>query len=186
MQDEEYMRELSFGNDAALDTLVFRYHKPLYGYVYRLLKDEKRAEDIVQETFMKIYQQGQKGYVPDSFKPWMYKIATNGCRDYWRKASTKREYPTDTMTEGQEKIHHIIDHQLERQWMMDALDQLSPDYRAALYLRFYQDLQYAEIASTLEVPMNTVKTWISRGLKQLEGILIEDERKGRERYEGKR
>ena len=61
MQDEDYMRQLSFGNDSALDTLVFRYHKPLYGYVYRLLQDEKLAEDIVQDTFMKIYQQGQKG-----------------------------------------------------------------------------------------------------------------------------
>ncbi len=90
MQDEDYMRQLSLGNDSALDTLVFRYHKPLYGYVYRLLKDEKLAEDIVQDTFMKIYQQGQKGYIPDSFKPWMYKIATNCCRDYWRKASTRK------------------------------------------------------------------------------------------------
>lgn len=186
MQDEEYMRELSFGNDSALDTLVFRYHKPLYGYVYRLLKDEKRAEDIVQDTFVKIYQQGQKGYIPGSFKPWMYKIATNCCRDYWRKASTKREYSTDKMIEGQGNIHHIIDRQLERQWMIDALDQLSPDYRAALYLRFYQDLRYAEIAVTLEVPLNTVKTWISRGLKQLESILIEDERKGADTHEGKR
>ena len=97
MQDEDYMRQLSFGNDSALDTLVFRYHKPLYGYVYRLLQDEKLAEDIVQETFIKIYQQGKKGFVPDHFKPWMYKIATNSCKDYWKKASTQREYYTEKM-----------------------------------------------------------------------------------------
>ena len=178
MQDEDYMRQLSFGNDSALDTLVFRYHKPLYGYVYRLLKDEKLAEDIVQDTFMKIYQQGQKGYIPDSFKPWMYKIATNCCRDYWRKASTKNEYSTDRIVEGHGKVHQIIDRQLERQWMIDSLEQLSPDYRMVLYLRFYQDLQYAEIALALEIPLGTVKTWISRGLKQLEKILLEDEQKG--------
>jgi len=178
MQDEEYMRQLSFCNDSALDTLVFRYHKPLYGYVYRLLQDEKLAEDIVQDTFMKIYQQGQKGFVPDSFKPWMYKIATNSCRDYWRKASTQREYFTGENVEREGKVYHIIDRQLERQWMIDSLNQLSPDYRAVLYLRFYQDLKYEEIALALEIPLNTVKTWISRGLKQLEGILVEDERKG--------
>ncbi|MFD1929592.1 RNA polymerase sigma factor [Sporosarcina siberiensis] len=178
MQDEEYMRQLSYGNDSALDTLVFRYHKPLYGYVYRLVQDEKLAEDIVQDTFMKIYQQGQKGFVPDSFKPWMYKIASNCCKDYWRKASTKREYFTDEIVEDQGKVYNIIERQLERQWMIDALDQLSPDYRMVLYLRFYQELTYAEIALALEIPLNTVKTWISRGLKQLEGIVIEDERKG--------
>jgi RNA polymerase sigma factor (sigma-70 family) len=178
MQDEEYMHQLSFDNDSALDTLVFRYHKPLYGYVYRLLQDEKLAEDIVQDTFMKIYQQGQKGYIPDSFKPWMYKIATNCCKDYWRKASTKREYSTDEIVEGQGKIHHIIDRQLERQWMIDSLDLLPPDYRMVLYLRFYQELKYTEIALALEIPLNKVKTWITRGLKKLEGILLEDERKG--------
>ena len=86
------------------------------------LQDEKLAEDIVQDTFMKIYQQGQKGYIPDSFKPWMYKIATNSCRDYWRKASTQREYFTDRNVEREGKIHHIIDRQLERQWMIDSLN----------------------------------------------------------------
>lgn len=178
MQDEAYMRQLSMGNESALDTLVFRYHKPLFGYVYRLLQDEKLAEDIVQDTFMKIYQQGQKGFVPEQFKPWMYKIATNRCKDYWRKPSTQREYFTDKNVEVDGKIHQIIDRQLERQWMIDAMDQLSPDYRMVLNLRFYQELKYAEIALTLEIPLNTVKTWISRGLKQLEGILVEDERKG--------
>ena len=62
--------------------------------------------------------------------------------------------------------------------MIDSLNQLSLDYRTVLYLRFYQDLKYAEIALALEIPLNTVKTRISRGLKQLEGILREDERKG--------
>ena len=178
MQDEDYMRQLSFGNDSALDTLVFRYHKPLYGYVYRLLQDEKLAEDIVQETFLKIYQQAKKGYIPDQFKPWMYKIATNSCKDYWKKASTQREYFTDKEVGEKGQIHHIIDRQLERQWMIDSLNLLSLDYRTVLYLRFYQDLQYAEIALTLDIPLNTVKTRIARGLRHLEGILKEDERKG--------
>nr|WP_249316986.1 RNA polymerase sigma factor [Bacillus sp. FJAT-50079] len=172
------MRQLSYGNDAAFDPLVFRYHKPLFGYIYRLLLDEKLAEDLVQETFITIYEQGKKGFVPDQFKPWMYKIATNRCKDYWRKASTKREQITDEMIETGAQIFHLIDHQLERQWMVDSLKQLSLDYRAVLYLRFYQDLQYKEIALTLDIPIGTVKTRIARGLKQLEKILAEDERKG--------
>lgn len=177
MQDEDYMSQLSFGHDSALDTLVFRYHKPLYGYVYRLLQDEKLAEDIVQETFLKIYQQGKKGYVPDQFKPWMYKIATNSCKDYWKKAYTQREYYSAKDVEETGQIHHIIDRQLERKWMVDSLNQLSLEYRSVLYLRFYQDLKYAEIALALELSINTVKTRITRGLKHLEGILKEDDSK---------
>lgn len=178
MQDEEYMQQLSLGIDSAFDILVFRYHKPLFGYLYRLLHDEKLAEDIVQETFLKIYQQGKKGFVPDQFKPWMYKIATNACKDYWRKPTSRFEFITDKETEGPEQVHRIIDHQLERQWMVESLNQLSMDYRTVLYLRFYQDLKYAEIALVLDISINTVKTRIARGLKQLEIILMEDERKG--------
>lgn len=178
MQDEDYMSQLSYGNDSALDTLVFRYHKLLYGYAYRLLQDERLAEDIVQETFLKIYQQAQKGYVPQQFKPWMYRIATNSCKDYWRKASTKREQYTDKSLEEKGQVHHIIDRQLERRWMIDALNQLSFEYRSVLYLRFYQDLKYAEIALTLDIPINTVKVRLTRGLKYLEKILNEDNRKG--------
>lgn len=178
MQDEEYMSQLSLGNDSALDTLVFRYHKPLYGYVYRLLQDERLAEDVVQETFLKIYQQGKKGFIPEQFKPWMYKIATNSCKDHWKKAYTKREYFTDRDVEENGQIHHIIDRQLERKWMVDSLNQLSLEYRSVLYLRFFQDLKYAEIALALDITLNTVKTRISRGLKHLEGIIKEDERKG--------
>jgi RNA polymerase sigma-70 factor (ECF subfamily) len=176
MQDEEYMRQLSLGIDSAFDILVFRYHKPLFGYVYRLLNDEKLTEDIVQETFLKIYQQGQKGFVPDQFKPWMYKIATNTCKDYWRKPTSRLEYVTDKDIEGTGQVHHIIDHQLERQWMVESLNQLSIDYRTVLYLRFYQDLKYSEIALALDISINTVKTRIARGLKLLENILIADER----------
>ncbi|GKU76414.1 RNA polymerase sigma factor [Paenibacillus sp. L3-i20] len=178
MQDEHYINQLSYGNDSALDTLVFRYHKLLYGYTYRLLQDEKLAEDIVQETFFKIYQQGKKGFIPEQFKPWMYKIATNCCRDYWKKSSTQKEMSTDHNMEELGHIHHIIDHQLERKWMIDSLNQLSFEYRSVLFLRFYQDLKYAEIALTLDIPIHTVKVRISRGLKYLESIIREDDRKG--------
>lgn len=178
MQDEEYMRQMSLGIDSAFDILVFRYHKPLFGYVYRLLNDEKLAEDIVQETFIKIYQQGQKGYVPIQFKPWMYKIATNTCRDHWRKPTSRFEYVTDQHVEEKKQIYRIIDHQLERQWMVESLNKLPIDYRTVLYLRFYQDLKYSEIALALDISINTVKTRIARGLKRLEQILVEDEKKG--------
>lgn len=177
MQDEEYMLKFAQGQDSAFESLVFRYHKPLFGYLYRLLQDEKLAEDFVQETFLKIYEQGKKGFIPNQFKPWLYKIATNACKDYWKKASTKKEYMSSQEEHGQ--VYHIIDRQIERQWMVEALSQLSIDYRTVLYLRFYQDLQYAEIALALDISINTVKTRIARGLKHLEAVLKE----GEENYE---
>lgn len=91
---------------------------------------------------------------------------------------SRLEYITDKDMEGTGQIHHIIDHQIERQWMVESLNQLSVDYRTVLYLRFYQDLKYSEIALALDISINTVKTRIARGLKQLKTILRADERKG--------
>lgn len=178
MEDEEYMKQLSYGNDSAFDPLVFRYHKSLYGYVYRLTLDEKLAEDIVQETFIKIYNEGKKGHVPDMFKPWIYKIATNLCKDYWKKGSTQKEKLTDVIIDKNVPIQNIINLQMERKWMLEALSKLKIEYRTVLYLRFYQDLKYSEIALALDLSINTVKSRITRGLKHLEVILKLDARKG--------
>lgn len=177
MKDEQYMQQLALGIDSALDVLVFRYHKPLFGYVYRLVQDEKLAEDLVQETFIKIYMAGKKGFVPEVFKPWLYKIATNACRDFWRKPASYREVLVEDELNETKKVYHIMDHQIERQWMVAALNQLAPHYRTVIFLRFYQDLTYNEIAQALDIPINTVKTRIARGLKKLENIIIADEQK---------
>jgi RNA polymerase sigma factor (sigma-70 family) len=174
--DEDYMRQLAQGVDAGMDAILLRHHKPMFGYLYRMTLDERVAEDLVQETFVTVYQQGLRGFVPDQFKPWMYKIATNLCKDYWKKASTRNETPSDSPAqEMHSEVPNVADRQVERQWMIDALNQLPLSYRTALYLRFYQDLTYAEIAAVLDLPVNTVKTHVSRGLQQMENILQKEE-----------
>src|SRR5690625_6544893 len=108
----------------------------------------------------------------------MFKIDINIFKDYWKKASTLRELSTDDkIIKSKGQFHHIIDHQHEHQWMVESLNQLPINYRTVLFLRFYQDLTYAEIAVTMDRPINTIKTWLTRALKQLEIILKEDERK---------
>lgn len=175
MKDEDLLRELVIGCESAMEVLIHRYHQPLYGYVYRMTMNEQTSADIAQETFMNLYRQAQNGRIPEQLKPWIYKIATNLCKDYWKKASTRREIPWAQDSElYQMRTIHIMDHQVERQWMLESLSQLHQDQRVIIYLRFYQDLSYEQIAETLEVPLNTVKSRLYRGLKQLEAILDED------------
>jgi RNA polymerase sigma factor (sigma-70 family) len=95
VDDEHYMQQLAAGNQSAMDALILRYHRALYGYVYRMTMNEHITQDIVQETFISLYRQAEKGNVPDQLKPWIYKIATNLCKDYWRKASTRKEIAVD-------------------------------------------------------------------------------------------
>ncbi|KKO54787.1 RNA polymerase sigma factor [Paenibacillus sp. DMB20] len=176
MKDEELLRELVMGCDSAVDALILRYHQPLFGYVYRMTMNEQTAADIVQETFVTLYRQSRRGQVPETLKPWIYKIATNLCRDFWKKASTRHEilWKRDRDLDEMRAIN-FMDHQVERQWMLDALNDLSIDHRTVIYLRFYQDLTYEQISETLEIPVNTVKSRLYRALKQLELRLEDDD-----------
>lgn len=176
MKDEDLLRELVIGCESALESLIHRYHQPLYGYVYRMTMNEQTTADIVQEAFTSLYRQAQHGRVPVQLKPWMYKIATNLCKDHWKKASTRHEIPWAQDSELFEmRTIHIMDHQIERQWMLESLNQLHLDHRIIIYLRFYQDLSYEQISETLEIPLNTVKSRLFRGLKQLEAVIDADQ-----------
>ncbi|SFS31389.1 RNA polymerase sigma factor [Marininema halotolerans] len=171
--DEASMRELAEGNHHAFDALVFRHHRSLFGYIYRLVLHERTAEDLVQETLMRVFQQAEEGFVPERFKPWLYRIATNVCKDHWKKASTRHERPMEWLQEPKGEVVTFADRHADRQWLVEALHTLSIPNRMALYLRFYQDLTYGEIAEVLDLPINTVKSRVSRGLKALENHLNE-------------
>lgn len=178
-EDEQLMRDLARGCDSAMDVLVHRYHQPLLGYLYRMTMNEAVAADLVQESFLVIYREANRGNLPERLKPWLYRIATNLCKDYWKKSSTRREITVGTGSVGQAEeaaaAVNIMELQVERQWMLNALRRLPEDYRAVLFLRFYQDFTYEAIAETVGVPLNTVKSRMYRGLKQLEAILGNDE-----------
>lgn len=175
VEDEDLMRELASGSGSAMDVLVHRYHQPLHGYLYRMTMNEGIAADLVQESFLAIYREARRGNVPEKLKPWLYRIATNLCKDYWKKSSTRREIALepDIVEQAGESAAtvNMLELQVERQWMLDALNRLQEDYRSVLFLRFYQDLTYEQIAETLGLPLNTVKSRMFRGLKQLESII---------------
>lgn len=172
MEDEQYMRELAEGRYSALDALMYRHHRGLSGFVYRTVGNERVAEDIVQDAFVSVLRQANRGFVPDRFKPWLYKIAVNLCKDYWKKASVRLESQIMDDFEYEavspDGAANLFERQIERQWIVESLNRLPLPYRVVLYLRFYQDMTLAEIAESADLPVGTVKTQLFRGLRKLE------------------
>ncbi|GIP38489.1 RNA polymerase sigma factor [Paenibacillus sp. J31TS4] len=189
MTDEELMKEWAAGGEAAMDALIHRHHQPLLGYLYRMTGSRPLAEDLAQDAFLAVFRQASAGFVPERFKPWLYKIALNRCRDHWKKAATQRETAQADSAALEEReaggLMDLTHRQVERQWMTEALEQLPESYRTVVVLRFYQDLSYAEIAEAAGLPLNTIKTRLLRGLRQLQTILedsmSEDESFGKNR-----
>ncbi len=161
--DEQLMAAVMVGDQVALAALVTRHHAPLLGYLYRLVGgDRQLSEDLVQETLLHVLR--QRTYQSDRpFKPWLYTIATNLVRDYFKSAAARRSFRGD---DSEEVLLHLYDSEASPE---DS--QLGEEYRIVLFLRFYQGFSLQEIAETLHIPLGTVKSRISVGVHRLRAML---------------
>lgn len=166
------------GDQVAFAVLVTRHHSPLLSYLYRLVGgDRQLAEDLVQETLLHVLRQRtyQAGRL---FKPWLYMIATNLARDYFKSAAVRKSRRAGDEEETFLRLEDCEPGPEERALATEqgdevraALMQLGEEYRLVLVLRFYQGFSLQEIAETLHIPLGTVKSRLSVGVHRLRAIL---------------
>ena len=176
--DEQLMTAVMAGDQVALAALVTRHHAPLLGYLYRLVGgDRQLSEDLVQETLLHVLRQ-RTYQAARPFKPWLYTIATNLARDYFKSAAVRQCWREG---DSEEALLHLYDsapdpeeHALAAEQGSEvraALAQLREEYRVVLLLRFYQGFSLQEIAETLHIPLGTVKSRLSVGVHRLRAVL---------------
>lgn len=149
---------------AAFDELYAAYKTPLYNYIYRLVGDREQADDLLQETFVKVYRALDKVPDGDGRTPWLYRIATNTCYDALRRRRliawlpwSKGGVAEPACDEGNPGERYAAGEEIH-----DALRQLPPTLRAPLLLHAVQGLDYDDIARTLGISRAAVKMRISR------------------------
>lgn len=175
--DEQLAAELKQGSEAALEELVTRYHKPIFGYVLRMNGDYHSSHDIVQDIFIKMCR-GIRHYQPGlSFRAWLYSVACNTCKDYRKLAYTRKVVPglaeTEHCATGDLTPEEAVFRDYERECIISALGRLGDIHRETLILRYYEDLKLEEIAAILGIPTGTVKSRLAKGLANLKQILTE-------------
>ena len=150
--------------------LVQEHADGVYRLAYRLSGDQHDAEDLTQETFMRVFK-NLKGYQPGTFEGWLHRITTNLFLDMVRRRQKIRmealpedyeRVPGTDMTPEQAYTVANLDPALQR-----ALDDLSPEFRVAVVLCDVVGMSYEEIGETLGVKMGTVRSRIHRGRAQL-------------------
>ncbi len=180
LTDEQLASAIAHGSGDALTTLVERHHNALVGYLYRVTGgDRALAQDLTQETFLRLLRTISHYEYPRPFKPWLYAIATNLARDHYKRADTQHTFDDidDTLP--------FADHepaQLEDSLFMDAemrrtaraLNDLPDFQREVVTLRYQQELSLAEIAEALNIPVGTVKSRLSIGLRRLRDLLEQE------------
>jgi RNA polymerase sigma-70 factor (ECF subfamily) len=172
------MRQIKYGEKSALDSLIRRYHGPIYAYIVRMGLEYHAASDIVQEVFIKLIRNAES-YEPDRpFKPWLYTIASNTFKDYFKKAYVQRDVlacdipESTTSADNPEDIFML---QQDRESVETALNSLSEIHRQIVVLRYYQDLKLDEISLVLSIPLGTVKSRLSNALHNLKKLLVKGE-----------
>src|SRR6478736_3175493 len=177
ISDEALMLEFQRGSREAFEELFARYREPLYGFFRRSLASKDRAEDLAQETFLAVIRALVR-YEPRALvKTYLYGIALRLLAAERRKLSGN-EPPLDEDHEPAEDGPSE-----EALWVRQALEKLDAGEREILMLREYEQLNYAEIAELLRLPVNTVRSRLFRARMALKDFL-EPKRKAQSRMRG--
>jgi RNA polymerase sigma-70 factor, ECF subfamily len=180
--DQEVVAEARAGRQAAYRELVRRYERPIFSLIYRMVRDRELAEDLAQETFVKALN-AVESYRPEfKFSSWIFKIANNVAIDHLRRrelstlsldgsphAATPEAIQATALQLGdrQETALEELEARELGGEIEQAIGRLRPEYRACILMRHVEGRPYEEIATMLDLPLGTVKTYIHRARNEL-------------------
>jgi RNA polymerase sigma-70 factor (ECF subfamily) len=173
--DEELMAQLQSGDERALAQLMQRYQGPLYGFLSRRVGSA--ADDIFQETWIRIVRARERFDTERRFAAWLYQIANNLCRDRYRRVDAMRR-AVDSFRAEDETLREPADEPAigEGETMRARVLALPDRLREVLVLRYYEDMGEEEMSRVLRVPRGTIKSRLHAAVKALrEGLLAENE-----------
>ena len=164
--DTELVSLVAKGSESAFKELLDRHQGAVYQLAYRFLGDPSEAEDIAQETFLRLYRAADRYKPRASLRTYVFRIAKNLCIDFLRK---KRPEPMAHLPETMNQ-DSPLDH-LERsqtmQITLDAIDALPENQRMAILLRHNSGCRYKEIADIMELTVSAVESLLVRARKTL-------------------
>ena len=174
------------GREPAFRELVRRYERPVFSLIFRMVRDRELAEDLAQDTFIKVLNNIDR-YRPEfKLSSWLFKIANNVTIDHLRKrqlatvsldgsphaqtAAEAQATSLDVESRGESALEAIESRELGSA-IERAIGRLRPEYRSCILLRHVEGRSHEEIAATLDLPLGTVKTYIHRARHELREAL---------------
>lgn len=164
----EWVQAAVEGDQDAFAELVYTYQDAVYNLCYRLLSERTEAEDAAQEAFLRAYLNLQRYDPSRSFKTWLLTIASNHCIDRLRRrrltwlSIDDDPLPPLSLNSDEPEPEHASILKEQRGALQELLNELNPDYRAAVVLRYWYDYSYIEIADILETTESAIKSRLFR------------------------
>lgn len=178
LEDDKLVKRAIGGDESAYKQLVEKYERALYFHILKMIKDKEQVEDLVQETFVKAFDNLNTYSTNYAFSTWLYRIATNHTIDYLRK----KKLNTLSIDEPMKTKDGEMEMQLEdesagtdrdiirkqrQKIVQNAINNLPEKYRKVIEMRHMEEKSYKEIASVLDLPLGTVKAHIFRARELL-------------------
>jgi RNA polymerase sigma-70 factor, ECF subfamily len=185
---DDLLRRARCREPAALGDLVETYSPRVFGLLYRLTGSQDVAEDLLQETFLRVVRAIEEYEHAGKFEPWLFRIAANLARDHARKRGRRGELgPTDRARTDREPLstsepasaaddpaRDLIRREDEER-LVAGLQQLTDSEREIILLRHFSELSFREIAEVLRVPLGTALARAHRALQHLRGELTDED-----------
>jgi RNA polymerase sigma-70 factor (ECF subfamily) len=169
------------GDQAAFNLLVWRWEKPLFNFTYKYVGDAQLAQDLVQETFVRVLRSIHGYQHRGAFSTWLYRIAVNLCRDHFRRKkvpmvslhdyfttpSGDKVYVKDQLADETARSDEALAAARREELVRRLLAGLPEEHRTVILMKENQGLKFREIAEVLEIPEGTVKARLYRGLRTM-------------------
>jgi RNA polymerase sigma-70 factor (ECF subfamily) len=190
--DEELIAQFQAGNENAYLEIVERFKDRLFAFVYRFVGDSDLAEDLVQDTLIKVYTHRHAYREIARFSTWIYTIAGNLARTELRKRKRRATFSMSSLGIGEREYElpsedyaptkSLESRQIEKHIRI-ALSKLPLHFRTVIILRDVQELSYEEISKIMKIPLGTVKSRVNRARLRLQVMLSNLRNKGGNRSE---
>lgn len=182
-EDTELMRRVQTGDAAALGVLMQRWEVPLKSVIGRMVLNAAEAEELAQETFVRVWQQRARFRRDAEFRPWVFSIALNLARNrlrWWRRrpvisleawTAPSDEGPGHAVAAGGATAAETLERDERAKAVRDAIAALPVDLREAIVLFEYEQMSHAEIAAAVGATSKAIETRIHRAREKLRGAL---------------
>ena len=162
------MQALSEGDITTFEMLFRTYYQPLCNYAYTFLRDKEDAEEIVQSTFMLVWEKRETLAIRTSVKPYLYAMVRNACLNALKHERIKQRHAGEEIAVAERShdsvTHTIVSNELEVR-IREAMEELPEQCRMVFKLSRFEELRYAEIADQLNISVKTVENHMGKALK---------------------
>jgi len=175
--DEELISRFQDGDVYAFEQIVHRYKDPLVNFIYNYLGNRIDAEDVIQETFLRVFKNKHLYRNIAKFSTWIYTIASNLAKTELRRRRRRRIFSLSQMGYGDKDYdvpdtlgspERIVGGKMKGQMIRNEIESLPVKFREVVVLRDIQEFSYEEISKILNIPIGTVKSRVNRGRLRLQ------------------